>query len=170
MGSNIVNSGQRLKRDKTQIMLLQNNNGILPQINNITNINIHIYQNMHNNHNLNNSVSYNKNKKLKGNIKVNSNKKAPITLPGEMMVDNNNMIRNNSTTNINNIDNSVKFLRDMTVDSSSFELFLQLIQCHIDIELLCDNIMGGHPPFRKKSGATLTNEMLFQLSTLLLSW
>ena len=65
MGSNIVNSGQRLKRDKTQIMLLQNNNGILPQINNITNINIHIYQNMHNNHNLNNSVSYNKNKKLK---------------------------------------------------------------------------------------------------------
>ena len=167
MGSNIVNSGQRLKRDKTQIMLLQNNNGILPQINNITNINIHIYQNMHNNHNLNNSVSYNKNKKIKGNIKVNSNKKAPITLPGDMMVDNNNMIRNNSTTNINNIDNSVKFLRDITVDSSSFELFLQLIQCHIDIELLCDNIMGGHPPFRRKSAASLTNEMLFQLSTLL---
>ena len=60
IGSNIINNqNQRLKRDKTQIMLLgQNNNSILPQINNITNINIHIYPNVHN-HGVNNSVSYN---------------------------------------------------------------------------------------------------------------
>ena len=185
IGSNIIsNQNQRLKRDKTQIMLLgQNNNSILPQINNITNINIHIYPNVHN-HSVNNSISYSGNKKkkiLRGNIKVNTNKKMPNTIPAEIGNDminysggniDNSMNRNsnnlsNPSNNINNIDNSVKFLRDMSTDSSSFEQFLQLLQCHIDLELLCDNIMGGHTPFRRKANTSLTNDMLFRLSKLL---
>lgn len=179
IGSNIINNqNQRLKRDKTQIMLLgQNNNSILPQINNITNINIHIYPNVHN-HGVNNSVSYNTTKKkkiLRGNIKVNNlNKKMPNTIPAEIAGDINNINGgtnmengNNQDNNLNNIDNSVKFLRDISNDSSSFELFLQLIQCHIDLELLCDNIMGGHTPFRRKTTTNITNEMLFRLSKLL---
>ena len=165
------------------MLLGQNNNSILPQINNITNINIHIYPNVHN-HSVNNSISYSGNKKkkiLRGNIKVNTNKKMPNTIPAEIGNDminysggniDNSMNRNsnnlsNPSNNINNIDNSVKFLRDMSTDSSSFEQFLQLLQCHIDLELLCDNIMGGHTPSRRKANTSLTNDMLFRLSKLL---
>ncbi len=57
-------------------MILNNDNNyenILPQINNITNINIHIYQNGNQNFSINNNVAANRKKmKLKGNIKINS--------------------------------------------------------------------------------------------------
>ena len=48
IGNKIINEKKSLKRENTEIMILNNDNNnenILPQINNITNINIHIYQN-----------------------------------------------------------------------------------------------------------------------------
>ena len=76
IGNKIINEKQSLKREKTQIMILNNENNnenILPQINNITNINIHIYQNGNQNFSINNNIAANRKKmKLKGNIKINN--------------------------------------------------------------------------------------------------
>ena len=60
LGNNIIEDKKPLKRDRTQLMLLNNNN-ILPQINNITNINIHIYQNGNQNFQINNNINKKKN-------------------------------------------------------------------------------------------------------------
>ena len=129
IGSNILKEKKPLKRDRTEIMLLNNNNNsnILPQINNITNINIHIYQN--GNHNFpinNNGINTNRKKmKLRGNIKINNtfnkggssaNTTLPISIPDDFNPIANNipkgLINSNSNQNItgrkdnNNINNN----------------------------------------------------------------
>ncbi len=124
LGSNIIKDKKPLRRDRTQIMLLNNNNNnnnnnILPQINNITNINIHIYQNNNNQNfpvnNNNNNINSNRKKiKLKGNIKVNStfnkgdsaNSTLPISIPDNFNSISNdisrNLVNSNSNQNITN--------------------------------------------------------------------
>ena len=76
IGNKIINEKRPLKREKTQVIILNNDNdndNFLPQVNNITNINIHIYQNKNQNFSINNNIATNrKKKKLKGNIKINS--------------------------------------------------------------------------------------------------
>lgn len=217
LGSNIINNSslnlQRLKRDKTEIMLVgaqNNNNGsLLPHINNITNINIHIYPN-HPQQNAQPSLYVNNKKRrmLRGNIKITSNPRlgGPNTLPAELLFEgknnnnnndisanssnsssnnnsnylydnisaqlhsdnsNNNVCDGNSSTNTNNIDTQVKFLRDISTNTTQFEMFMQLIQSHIDIEMCVDNIFGGNAPFRRRNTTTISNDMLFKLSKLL---
>ena len=209
LGSNIINNNslnlQRLKRDKTEIMLVgaqNNNNGnLLPHINNITNINIHIYPN-HPQQNVQPSLYVNNKKRrmLRGNIKITSNPRlgGPNTLPAELLFEgknnsqsgdiSNNSSNNNSNylydnhSNVNaqlhsdnnnnntcdsNIDTQVKFLRDISNNTTQFEMFMQLIQSHIDIEMCVDNIFGGNAPFRRRNTTTISNEMLFKLSKML---
>jgi hypothetical protein len=122
LGNNIIKDKKPLRRDRTQIILLNNNNNnnnILPQINNITNINIHIYQNNNNQNfpvnNNNNNINSNRKKiKLKGNIKVNStfnkgdsaNSTLPISIPDNFNSISNdisrNLVNSNSNQNITN--------------------------------------------------------------------
>ena len=203
LGSNIITNNslnlQRLKRDKTEIMLVgaqnSNNGNLLPHINNITNINIHIYPN-NPQQNVQPSLYVNNKKRrmLRGNIKITSNPRlgGPNTLPAELlfegknssqsaMNDNSNSSNNNSNclydnhNNVNssdntcdsNIDTQVKFLRDISNGTAQFEMFMQLIQGHIDIEMCVDNIFGGNAPFRRRNMATVSNDMLFKLSKML---
>ena len=112
IGNKIINEKRPLKREKTQVIILNNDNdndNFLPQVNNITNINIHIYQNKNQNFSINNNIATNrKKKKLKGNIKINStfNKgKSNFNLPFSISDDfNSNDItkelnKNNNLTN-----------------------------------------------------------------------
>ena len=177
IGNKIINEKRPLKREKTQVIILNNDNdndNFLPQVNNITNINIHIYQNKNQNFSINNNIATNrKKKKLKGNIKINStfNKgKSNFNLPFSISDDfnsnditkelnkNNNLTnrkiivntnKNNNNNNYNNnslstIDNSVNFLRDFSNEPNTFISFLKLIQNHLDIEIMIDNALGGN--------------------------
>ena len=177
IGNKIINEKRPLKREKTQVIILNNDNdndNFLPQVNNITNINIHIYQNKNQNFSINNNIATNrKKKKLKGNIKINStfNKgKSNFNLPFSISDDfnsnditkelnkNNNLSNrkiivntnnNNNNNNYNNnslstIDNSVNFLRDFSNEPNTFISFLKLIQNHLDIEIMIDNALGGN--------------------------
>ncbi len=40
--------------------------------------------------------------------------------------------------NLENIDISINYLRDLSTNKSTFVYFLELIQCHMDIEILLD--------------------------------
>ena len=200
IGNKIINEKRPLKREKTQVIILNNDNdndNFLPQVNNITNINIHIYQNKNQNFSINNNIATNrKKKKLKGNIKINStfNKgKSNFNLPFSISDDfnsnditkelnkNNNLTNrkiivntNNNNNNYNNnslstIDNSVNFLRDFSNEPNTFISFLKLIQNHLDIEIMIDNALGGNGNnmFRRKANVVITNEINFKLSKLI---
>ncbi len=198
IGNKIINEKQSLKREKTQIMILNNENNnenILPQINNITNINIHIYQNGNQNFSINNNIAANRKKmKLKGNIKINNTfnqVKSNSNLPNSISDDFNSnditkglnknanlttrkiIINNNNNNNNNNslsaIDNSVNFLRDISNESNTFISFLKLIQNHMDIEIMIDNALGGNGNnmFRRKANVVITNDINFKLSKLI---
>ena len=196
IGNKIINEKQSLKREKTQIMILNNENNnenMLPQINNITNINIHIYQNGNQNFSINNNIAANRKKmKLKGNIKINStfNKgKSNFNLPFSISDDFNSnditkglnknanlttrkIIINNNNNNNNSlsaIDNSVNFLRDFSNEPNTFISFLKLIQNHLDIEIMIDNALGGNGNnmFRRKANVVITNDINFKLSKLI---
>ena len=170
-----------------------NNENMLPQINNITNINIHIYQNGNQNFSINNNVAANRKKmKLKGNIKINStfnkgksnsnyltnsisdefnsndiskglNKNANLTT--RKIISNNN----NNNYSLSEIDNSVNFLKDFSNESNTFINFLKLIQNHMDIEIMIDNALGGNGNnmFRRKANVVITNDINFKLSKLI---
>ena len=142
IGNKIINEKRPLKREKTQVIILNNDNdndNFLPQVNNITNINIHIYQNKNQNFSINNNIATNrKKKKLKGNIKINStfNKgKSNFNLPFSISDDfnsnditkelnkNNNLsnrkiIVNNNNTNNNNNNNNYNNNSLSTIDNS----------------------------------------------------
>ena len=142
IGNKIINEKRPLKREKTQVIILNNDNdndNFLPQVNNITNINIHIYQNKNQNFSINNNIATNrKKKKLKGNIKINStfNKgKSNFNLPFSISDDfnsnditkelnkNNNLsnrkiIVNNNNSNNNNNNNNYNNNSLSTIDNS----------------------------------------------------
>ena len=196
IGNKIINEKKSLKRENTEIMILNNENNnenMLPQINNITNINIHIYQNGNQNFSINNNVAANRKKmKLKGNIKINStfnkgksnsnyltnsisdefnsndiskglNKNANLTT--RKIISNNN----NNNYSLSEIDNSVNFLKDFSNESNTFINFLKLIQNHMDIEIMIDNALGGNGNnmFRRKANVVITNDINFKLSKLI---
>ena len=188
----ILKPPKPLKRDNTQEILLNNNNesNLLPQINNITNINIHIYQNGVQNYL--NSNSNKKKIKLRGNIKINNSPKdsSNITLPisksdlnsisndvskelinsssNQNINPKNNNNKNNNNNSLSSIDNSVTFLRDFSNEPNNFILFLKLIQNHMDIVIAIDNALGGNRnnAFRRKTNITITNETIFKLGKL----
>ena len=195
LGNNIIEDKKPLKRDRTQLMLLNNNNNILPQINNITNINIHIYQNGNQNFQINN---INKKKmKLRGNIKINNtfnkegssvnssikddfnniskgliNSNSNKNINGIKINNNNNNNKNNNNhqnNTLSSIDNSVNFLRDFSSEPYTFILFLKLIQSHMDIEIIINNSFDGNRNnvFKRKTNIVITNETIFKLSKLL---
>ncbi len=196
IGNKIINEKKSLKRENTEIMILNNENNnenMLPQINNITNINIHIYQNGNQNFSINNNVAANRKKmKLKGNIKINStfnkgksnsnyltnsisdefnsndiskglNKNANLTT--RKIISNNN----NNNYSLSEIDNSVNFLKDFSNESNTFINFLKLIQNHMDIEIMIDNALGGNGNnmFRRKANVVIINDINFKLSKLI---
>ncbi len=197
LGNNIIEDKKPLKRDRTQLMLLNNNN-ILPQINNITNINIHIYQNGNQNFQINNNINKKK-MKLRGNIKINNtfnkegssvnssikddfnniskgliNSNSNKNINGIKINNNNNNNNNNKNNNnknntLSSIDNSVNFLRDFSSEPYTFILFLKLIQSHMDIEIIINNTFDGNRNnvFRRKTNIVITNETIFKLSKLL---
>ena len=192
-GNNKINS--YLKRDQTQIILV-GSNGELPQINNNTNINIHIYNNNNNsyvqrkknfklkgNGNIINYSMFNKNKNnINNNNNVlnnnfnnplidtfNTNNNVLSNSNSNNSLFNNSRNNNNYKNNINiNLDTSVNFLKDFSNDSSTFILFLKLLQCHMDLEFLINFINGGNTNvFRRNKTNNLNNENIFKLSKLL---
>ncbi len=78
--------------------------------------------------------------------------------------ENNNVI----TKDLENIDISMNFLKDLSNNNSTFIAFLQLIQTHMDIELLLDSTENnGNNYFRRKAINTINNDKIFKLNNLL---
>ena len=84
-----------------------------------------------------------------------------------LLKEENNIIDNH----IENIDISMNFLKDLSNNTTNFVAFLQMIQTHMDIELLLDNTENnGNNLFRKKATNSLNNDKIFKLNKLLNSY
>ena len=69
---------------------------------------------------------------------------------------------------LENIDMSMNFLKDLSTNNSTFVSFLQLIQSHMDIELLIDSAENnGNNLFRRKAVNTINSEKIYKLNNLL---
>jgi Dullard-like phosphatase family protein len=78
--------------------------------------------------------------------------------------ENNNL----NTKDLENIDLSMNFLKDLSTNNSTFIAFLQLIQTHMDIELFLDSTENnGNNLFRRKMVNTINNEKINKLNNLL---
>ena len=77
--------------------------------------------------------------------------------------------KNANDNQIENIDISMNFLKDLSNNTSNFVSFLQLIQAHMDIELLLDNTENnnGTNLYKRKLMNTINNEKIFKLNKLL---
>ena len=75
---------------------------------------------------------------------------------------------NLNAKDLENIDLSMNFLKDLSTNNSTFIAFLQLIQTHMDIELLLDSTENnGNNLFRRKAVNTINNEKIYKLNNLL---
>ena len=75
---------------------------------------------------------------------------------------------NNNEKDLENIDMSMNFLKDLSTNNSTFVSFLQLIQNHMDIELLIDSAENnGNNLFRRKAVNTINSEKIYKLNNLL---
>ena len=75
---------------------------------------------------------------------------------------------NINTKDLENIDISMNFLKDLSNYNTTFVSFLQLIQTHMDIELLLDNTeSSGNNLFRRKALTIINNDKIFKLNKLL---
>ena len=75
---------------------------------------------------------------------------------------------NFNTKDLENIDISMNFLKDLSNNNNTFIAFLQLIQTHMDIELLLDSTENnGNNYFRRKAVNTINNDKIFKLTNLL---
>jgi Dullard-like phosphatase family protein len=82
-----------------------------------------------------------------------------------LLKEENNII---NTKDLENIDISMNFLKDLSNYNSTFVSFLQLIQTHMDIELLLDNTENnGNNLFRRKALNMINNDKIFKLNKLL---
>ena len=73
-----------------------------------------------------------------------------------------------NTKDLENIDISMNFLKDLSTNNSTFVAFLQLIQNHMDIELLLDSTENnGNNIFRRKVQNTINNDKIYKLNNLL---
>ena len=72
-------------------------------------------------------------------------------------------------SNLENIDISMNFLKDLSNNTTNFVIFLQLIQNHMDIELLLDNMEGNgnNNNFRRKVKNNINNDKIIKLNNLL---
>ena len=69
---------------------------------------------------------------------------------------------------LENIDNGMNFLKDLSSNNNTFVAFLQLIQTHMDIELLLDSTENnGNNLFRRKATNAITEEKIYKLNNLL---
>ena len=76
--------------------------------------------------------------------------------------------KNINSKDLENIDISMNFLKDLSTNNSTFVEFLQLIQTHMDIELLLDSAENnGNNLFRRKAVNTINNEKMYKLNNLL---
>ena len=82
-----------------------------------------------------------------------------------LLKEENNII---NSKDLENIDISMNFLKDLSNYNSTFVSFLQLIQTHMDIELLLDNTENnGNNLFRRKAINMINNDKIFKLNKLL---
>ena len=82
-----------------------------------------------------------------------------------ILKDENNSIKGND---LENIDLSMNFLKDLSSNNTTFVAFLQLIQTHMDIELLLDSTdNNGNNLFRRKAINTINNDKIYKLNNLL---
>ena len=83
----------------------------------------------------------------------------------------NNIIKeenNENDNHIENIDVSINFLKDLSNNTSKFVSFLKLIQSHMDIELLFDNLENnGNNHFKRKLSFNISNDKIIKLHNLL---
>ena len=82
-----------------------------------------------------------------------------------LLKEENNIIDNH----IENIDISMNFLKDLSNNTTNFIIFLQIIQNHMDIELLLDNFdnNGNNNNFRRKLMNNINNDKIIKLNSLL---
>ena len=117
-----------------------------------------------------NNIRYMNNNSLpeisKGNRSISMNKKG-LGIENNL----NNLLKeekNNNDNHIENIDISMNFLKDLSNNTTNFVSFLQLIQAHMDIELLLDNVENnGNNLFRRKVMNTISNDKILKLNKLL---
>ena len=96
------------------------------------------------------------------NKKIQSNDKDVISL---IKKENNAMF---NSMDLENIDISMNFLKDLTNNNANFVSFLQLIQIHMDIELLLDNNeSNGSNYFRKKLTYTINSDKIAKLTKII---
>ena len=86
------------------------------------------------------------------------------------IIKNNNGNNNNNWNNsldINSINTSMNFLRDISSDTSKFILFIKLIQIHMDIAILIDSNDSSKGKFRRKTSTVLGTELIYKLNALI---
>ena len=75
---------------------------------------------------------------------------------------------NLNSKDLENIDLSMNFLKDLTTNNNTFIAFLQLIQAHMDIELLLDSTENtGNNLFRRKAANPINSDKIYKLNNLL---
>ena len=73
-----------------------------------------------------------------------------------------------NSQDLENIDTSMNFLKELSNNNSTFVRFLQIIQTHMDIELLLDSTENnGNSLFRRKAVNTINAEKIYKLNNLL---
>ena len=73
-----------------------------------------------------------------------------------------------NSQDLENIDISMNFLKELSNNNTTFVRFLQLIQTHMDIELLLDSTENnGNSLFRRKAVNTINAEKIIKLTNLL---
>ena len=77
--------------------------------------------------------------------------------------------KNLNDNNLENIDISMNFLKDLSNNTTNFVIFLQLIQTHMDIEILLDNIEnnGNNNHMRRKVSSIINSDKIIKLNNLL---
>jgi Dullard-like phosphatase family protein len=80
-----------------------------------------------------------------------------------LLKEDNNVLDNN----IENIDITMNFLKDLSNNTTNFVVFLQLIQTHMDIELLFESLdNGGNSHLKRKIMTTISNDKMIKLNNL----
>ena len=80
-----------------------------------------------------------------------------------LLKEENNVLDNN----IENIDITMNFLKDLSNNTTNFVVFLQLIQTHMDIELLFESLdNGGNSHLKRKIMTTISNDKMIKLNNL----
>ena len=161
--SSITNKSTSNSLSSIGSMIINNNN----IINNKSN-NRGISQNRYNNNN--NRYSNNSLPEIsKGGRSISMAKKIS-TLENNL----NNLLKEENNINdnhIENIDISMNFLKDLSNNTNNFAVFLQLIQAHMDIELLLDNLENNgnnnNSHFRRKISSIINSDKIIKLNNLL---